>query len=116
MRRPRGFMMVELIFAMGLLTLVAVIWASSAARVNRAEIDLANTRDAGYIAERAMLALRAGSELPKPEGNVTITVEPRDGGAAVPGESWVYVEATVGRQKQGLVGLVPAGAVKRGDR
>ena len=115
MKRRRGFMMFEVLCALGLITIAALIWVSATARVRRADAGLADGRDATYAAETALLALRHGAE-PTPDGHATITVTPCQGGALVEGRSWVYVEATVGKQKHGLIGLVPSSAAKRGGQ
>ena len=116
MRRRRGFLMFEVLCALALLTIAALIWVSATARVHKADSELADGRDATYSAEQVLLTMRSGTAAPETNGNAKITVEPCEGGATVAGHTWVYVEATVGQQKHGLVGLVPASAMKRGGQ
>lgn len=116
MKRRRGFMVLEVLAAFGLLMLAALIWVSATARVRRADSALADGRDATYAAEHAMIAMRDGATAPQSNGNATIVIMNCEGGVAVAGHVWVYVEATVGRQKHGLVGLVPTSAIKRGGK
>ena len=116
MKRRRGFMIFEVLCALGLITIAALIWVSATARVRRADSGLADGRDATYAAEQAILSMRDGTTAQQSNGNATITVTPCNGGAAVNGHAWVYVEATVGHQKRGLVGLVPASATRRGGQ
>jgi type II secretory pathway pseudopilin PulG len=116
MRRRTGFMLPELIFALALLATAAVIWAEAAARVRRADLGLADSRDATRIAEQALIAMQSGGTESGSKGNAKITMERCKDGTQVAGYAWVYIEATVGDQKQGLVGLVPEAALKRGGQ
>jgi hypothetical protein len=116
MKRRRGFLMFEVLCALGLIVVAALIWVSATSRVHRADAGLADGRDATYAAERALLVMRSGAPLPSAAGAAKLTAEPCDGGTAIDGHAWVYVEATVGNQKRGLVGLVPMSAMKRGGQ
>jgi hypothetical protein len=116
MKRRAGFMLPELIFAFALLAVAAAIWVTCAARVNRADLGLANSRDAARIAEQILIAMQSGEAAQQLNGAAKITTTRCTGGAAIPNHAWVYVEATVGDQKQGLVGLVPEAALNRGGQ
>jgi hypothetical protein len=109
-------MVVEVLFALALITLAALVWVQAAASVRRANLNLADGRDATYAAEQVLLAMRSGTPAPEAVGAAKITVQPCDGGASVADHTWVYVEVAIGQQKHGLVGLVPTSTVKRGGQ
>jgi type II secretory pathway pseudopilin PulG len=65
LNRRAGFMLPELIFALALLVVAAGIWTTWAVRVRRADLELADARDASRIVEQTLIALRSGQTPPR---------------------------------------------------
>ena len=76
---------------------------------------MSDSRAAARAAESALAILQAERPLGTPPG-LTIHVPPEPSGAAIRGQVWVRVSATVADQSAELVGLVPDGPALRHAR
>jgi len=111
MRHRRGWVFVDVLMGMILITLIAAMLAAAAGWQQRALRHLADARAATRTAESALLAMQSGRAL-APNAGVHVlrllTV------SNVPGEIWVQVDADQNGRAATLVGLVPQNALPAG--
>lgn len=106
-RRKNAFMVADVMMALGLLGVTAVIFVSATNRTDRASDRLANARYAGHVAEEVLSNLQANLPLPREDADTKISIESTEGGAKVSGRHWVQVVVTFRRQAAGIIGLIP---------
>ena len=104
--KTEAFMIADVMMALGLLGLTAVIFISATNRTDRASDRLANTRYAGRVAEEVLCDLQAGLPVPKDDTDTKISIESTEDGGKIPGHHWVQVVVTYRGQSAGLVGLI----------
>jgi hypothetical protein len=105
--KTEAFMIADVMMALGVLGVTAVIFISATNRTDRASDRLANTRYAGRVAGEVLSDLQANLPPPKEDTDTKISIEPTEGGSTVPGHHWVQVVITHHGQSAGLVGLIP---------
>jgi len=111
MRHRRGWVFVDVLMGMILITLIAAMLAAAAGWQQRALLHLADARAAGRTAESALLSMQSGRALaPGSKVHVRRLADPSN----IPGEIWVQVDADQGGRAATLVGLVPQNAVPAG--
>jgi type II secretory pathway pseudopilin PulG len=101
--QPRGYVLLDITFAIGLIALVFLALATATAQQRRSAVRLAERRVAVDLAERALQAMQEGRP---PE----VQVEVRPLGEATPAGLWVEVRAKHGEAQASLIGLVAAHA------
>jgi hypothetical protein len=106
MRCRRGWVFMDVVMAMILLSLVAAILSTAAGWHQRALRHLADSRAAVRAAESALISLQAGQI---PPNDSTIFLHKLTASSDVPGKAWVEVDAKAGQRSASLIGLVPAG-------
>jgi hypothetical protein len=109
-RHKNAFMIADVMMALGLLGVTAVIFISAVNRTDRASDKLANTRYAGHVAEEVLSNLQANLPTPQSDPDTKISIDPTEGGAPIPGHHWVQVTVTHQGQSAALTGLVPDSA------
>ena len=109
-RRNKAFMIVDVMMALGLLGITAVIFISASSRTDRASDRLANTRYAGRVAEEVLCDLQSNLPPPRSDTDTKISIEPTEGGATIPAHHWVQVVVTHKGQNAALIGLIPDSA------
>jgi Tfp pilus assembly protein PilX len=106
MRARRGWVFIDVVMAMILVSLIAAMLGVAADWHQRALRHLADSRSATRLAESAILSMQSG-ETPSQSGDAGVTISKLSDASDVPGKAWVRVEATVGNRRSSLVGLVP---------
>ena len=110
---PRGIIMADVIMAIGVLGLAAVVFSVALNRQQRADLQLADSRQAVRLAETALLDLQSEQALPRASSDETLEILPCPGGASVAGQRWIQVIATVRGRQRSLIGLVPESATSQ---
>jgi hypothetical protein len=108
-RIPRGFFTTDALVGLFIVTALAAALAVAAGRQRRAVTRLADSREAVYLAERALVCLQSGRSIPSTAADERIGVTALSG-AAPAGQRWVRVTTTVRQSTCDLVGLVPGEA------
>src|SRR5271168_3978959 len=107
MRARRGWVFIDVMMAIILVTLIAAMLGAAADWHQRALRHLVDSRSATRMAESAILSMQSGQS-PSDAGLIFHRLSaPSDS----PGKTWVQVEATVGNRRASLVGLVPQNAL-----
>lgn len=108
MRRRRGWVFVDVVMAMILISLIAMMLAVAAAWNRRALDHLSDSRAAARLAESALISLQSGQ---LPASDAPVTFRKLSAGSEIPGHAWVEVDAVVKNHHASLVGLVPQAAL-----
>ena len=106
-KNRRGFMTADVLAAFALLIITGAALMTAVTRQRLAVMRLADTREAARLAEAALSDLQSGARLPTDTPESKVVIRPADGGAAITGQHWVEVEATVRGQTRIICGLVP---------
>jgi type II secretory pathway pseudopilin PulG len=112
-RRPAGFFIADMIFAMAILGMLLAIFAGALSWRQRVAAKLAGSRAACRDAERVLLELNqgvAGKSVDQPPGSLKI--EPVTAGQPVAGYAWVRVSVHENGSSASLVGLAAASALE----
>ncbi len=114
MRSRRGWVLLEVLMGMIIVSILGAILGGGAAMHQRGLKHLADTRAASRLAESALLSMQSGqtphAASPGAPGPAVRELSPAD----VAGMSWVEVRATVHGRAASLVGLVPRNAIPPG--
>jgi hypothetical protein len=113
MRARRGWVFIDVVMAMILVSLIAAMLGLAADWHQRALRHLADSRSATRLAESAILSMQSG-QAPSPSGDAALTVRKLSDSSDVPGKTWVEVDATVGNRRASLIGLVPQNTLPGG--
>jgi len=100
-------MVADVMMALGLLGVTAVIFISATNRTDRASDRLASARYAGHVAEEVLCDLQANLPSPPEDADTKISLESIEGGAKVAGRHWVQVVVTFRGQAAGMIGMIP---------
>jgi Tfp pilus assembly protein PilX len=103
-QRHRGFLTLEIVIGMVLLTALALALTITLTTQKRLNARLADHRRALHAAESALLAMQSRQPFTPPEGTTLSTTSPDH---PSPSAHWVRITATVNRDSADLVGLVP---------
>jgi len=109
-KRKNAFMIADVMMALALLGVTAVIFISAVNRTDRASDKLASIRYAGHVAGEVLTNLQSNLPTPQSDADTKITIDPAEGGAPIPGHHWIQVTVTHHAQSAALVGLVPDSA------
>jgi Tfp pilus assembly protein PilX len=113
MRAPRGWVFVDVVMAMILVSLIAAMLGAAANWHQRALTHLADSRSATRLAESAILSMQSG-QTPPQSADATLTIHKLSDASDVPGKTWVEVDATVANRRASLIGLVPQNTLPGG--
>jgi hypothetical protein len=113
MRAPRGWVFVDVVMAMILVSLIAAMLGAAANWHQRALTHLADSRSATRLAESAILSMQSG-QTPSPAGDAALTIHKLSDSSDIPGKTWVQVDATVANHRASLIGLVPQNTLPGG--
>ena len=106
----RGFLAADVLAALALLIIAGAALMVAITRQRTGATRLAETREAGRLAEAALVDLQSGQALPKDTADTKLVIRPCQSGGAVGGHHWVEVEAAVRGQTRVLIGLAPDAA------
>jgi type II secretory pathway pseudopilin PulG len=95
MRFRRGWVFIDVVMAMILVSIIAAILGAAADWHQRALRHLTNSRAATRLAESAILSMQSG-QTPSNRGEAGLTFHKLSASSDIPGKIWVEVEATVG--------------------
>jgi type II secretory pathway pseudopilin PulG len=112
MRRRRGWVLLDMITAMLMLSATAGILATGEYAENNALRRLSDLRAATRAAEAVMTQLQRGSPaafMTPPDMAIHMRVLPQS--ASSPQMDWVEVAATISKETATLTGMVPSSAV-----
>jgi type II secretory pathway pseudopilin PulG len=107
-RNRRGWFLMDAIFAMGIIVLLAAVLASAVSRQRKGSDRLAASREAIRLAEQTITALQIGQSAPTAPEGATIEILPISSPKEVPGFEWVTIRVTRDGRKSELIGLVRA--------
>ena len=107
----RGFILHDTVMGLILVSTLILVLASAGGYHVRGVRQLAQTRDALYVAEGTLANLRAGLAPGGLPGAVTREIVALDTVSPVAGRCWVRVTAASHGRHATLIGLVPAAAV-----
>ena len=110
MRARNGWVFLDVVMGIILVSFIAAILGAAADFHQRALRHLADSRAAVRLAESALLSMQSG-QTPPSYGDASLTFHRLSGSSDSPGKTWVRVEAAVGGRRASLVGLVPQNAV-----
>jgi|ERR1700678_2331059 hypothetical protein len=113
MRARRGWVFIDVVMAMILVSLIAAMLGAAADWHQRALRHLADSRSATRLAESAILSMQSG-QTPPASGDAALTIHKLSNSSDIPGKTWVEVDATVGKRHASLVGLVPPNTLPGG--
>jgi type II secretory pathway pseudopilin PulG len=103
MRRRCGWVFIDVLMGIILVSIIAVMLGLAAGWHQRALKHLADSRSATRLAESALLSMETGQIT----GDAGLTIHRLSTPPQVPGKAWVEVDATVGNCRASLIGLVP---------
>jgi hypothetical protein len=106
MRRRRGWVFIDAVWGMILISALAGIFVTAANREQAGLQKLADTRAACRLAEETILDLQQGKGLPNLEADEKVEIVKLN-----PQGTWIHVDATVRGRPAELAGYV-AGGVK----
>lgn len=113
----RGFMFMDAVAGLVLITALATALAMSVGRQNRGEQKLADMRTATRIAEQTLAELRLTGKNSAVDGETRLTIQRAEGGWQAEGQRWVEIRVRYRGQSAQLVGLAPSSALpKEGGR
>lgn len=113
MRFRRGWVFIDVVMAMILISLIAAMLGAAANWHQRALRHLADSRSATRLAESAILSMQSG-QTPSRGSDAALTIHKLSDSSDIPGNAWVEVDATVGNRRASLVGLVPQNTLPGG--
>ncbi len=113
MRIRRGWVFIDVVMAMILVSLIATMLGAAANWHQRALTHLSDSRSATRLAESAILSMQSGQALSQ-SADAALTIHKLSDSSDVPGKTWVEVDATVGNRRASLVGLVPQNTLPGG--
>jgi type II secretory pathway pseudopilin PulG len=111
MRRRRGWVFMDVVMALILISLIAMMLAIAAGWNRRALDHLSDSRAAARLAESSLISLQSGQA---PASGAPITFRKLSASTEIPGHAWVEVDAAVKKHHATLVGLVPQAALHGG--
>ncbi|HEX4055649.1 MAG TPA: type II secretion system protein [Tepidisphaeraceae bacterium] len=109
MRIRRGFVFIDVLMGMIIVSILGAILGGAAAMHQRSLKHLDATRAASHLAESALLSMQSGQP-PRAAEKKSLAIHELSS-ADVPGMSWVEVRATVHGRSASLVGLVPRNTI-----
>lgn len=112
MRLRRGWVLLDVLMGMMLVSMLGAILGAAAAMHQRGLKHLDDTRAASHLAESALLSMQSG-QTPRAVGEQSLSIHELPS-ADVPGMTWVEVRATMHGQSASLVGLVPRNTIPPG--
>lgn len=108
--RMRAFFAADVLAALALLIIAGAALMVAITRQRTGATRLADTREAGRLAEAALVDLQSAQALPVDTADSRLVIRPCQSGGTVVGHHWVEVEAVVRGQARVLIGLVPDAA------
>jgi hypothetical protein len=112
-RFRRGFFSADVIGAIILVSITAVLLAAAVHHTQRGSARLADSRAAVNLAEQTLIALQAGLTVPKAPEGAKVQIEMSDAPGAADGLAWATVTAQVNGRSASLTGLVKADALEK---
>jgi type II secretory pathway pseudopilin PulG len=113
MRSRRGWVFIDVVMAIILVSIIAAMLSAAADWHQRALRHLTDSRSATRLAESAISSMQSG-QTPSQGGDSGLTFHKLSASSDFPGKTWVQVEATVGNRRASLIGLVPQNALPGG--
>jgi hypothetical protein len=111
MRARNGWVFLDVVMGIILVSLIAAILGAAADFHQRALRHLADSRAAARLAESALLSMQSG-QTPPSYNDASLAFHRLSVSSDSPGnKTWVRVEAAVGGRRASLVGLVPQNAL-----
>jgi Tfp pilus assembly protein PilX len=110
MRRRLGWVLLDILMGMLIISVIGVTLGAGAAWHKRALSRLSDSRAALRVAESALTSLQAGQHVTAS----TVEFHPIAQGSDVRGMTWVQVSATINGRSAPLVGLVPSQSLSGG--
>jgi type II secretory pathway pseudopilin PulG len=104
----RGFFLIDAIFALGIILLLAGLLTVAMTRQQRATTHFGDARDALRLAERTLTAIQIDQPPPAPPAGSTIEIRPLESATKSPGLRWVSVHVLQHRRSVVLVGIAPS--------
>jgi len=112
-RGRRGFFSADVIGAVMLVSVTAVMLAVAVSRGQRASARLADSRAAVNLAEKTLVALQAGLTTPDAPAGAKVQVEKVEAPETPKGLAWATVTAQVNGRSASLTGLVKTDALEK---
>lgn len=112
MRARPGFVFLDALWGIGLLTMLAAVLLITVHAERQAQQRLIDTGAASRLAESALTLMQGGNasnQAVKPGSK--ISVHTLSTPTELPGKSWVRVNAIVNKRNADVIGLVPTGAI-----